>query len=157
MSKIAPCIWFNDEAEAAALFYTSLFADGRIVSVSRYGADMPFPEGMAMMVEFTLAGQRFQALNGGPQFPHTEAFSLSVRCEDQTEVNRLWAALTDGGSGGQCGWLKDRFGVSWQIVPDALVIMQKSGDPVASGRMFQAMLGMSRLEVAQLERAFQGA
>jgi predicted 3-demethylubiquinone-9 3-methyltransferase (glyoxalase superfamily) len=156
MSKIAPCLWFDGNAEEAARFYTSLFADAAIVAVGRYGEGMPLPAGTAMLVEFTLAGQRFQALNGGPQFPFTEAISLSVRCADQAEVDRLWDALTDGGSPGRCGWLKDRFGVSWQIVPDRLVELQKSGDTAATGRMFKALMGMSRLDVAALERAYRG-
>jgi predicted 3-demethylubiquinone-9 3-methyltransferase (glyoxalase superfamily) len=156
MSKIAPCLWFDGNAEEAARLYTSLFSDAKILSVSRYGNNMPLPAGTVLLVEFMLAGQRFQALNGGPQFPFTEAISLSVSCADQAEVDRLWEALTRGGTPGQCGWLKDRFGVSWQIVPDRLVELQNSGDPVATARMFQAMLKMSRLDVAALERAYRG-
>jgi len=156
MSKIAPCLWFDGNAEQAARFYTSLFSDAEILSVIRYGDNMPLPAGTVLLVEFTLAGQRFQALNGGPEFPFTEAISLSVRCADQAEVDRLWKALTEGGAPGQCGWLKDRFGVSWQIVPDRLVELQNSGDAVAIGRMFQALMTMSRLDVAALERAYRG-
>ena len=156
MTKIAPCLWFNGQAEDAARFYTSLFADGSILSVGRYGEGMPFPAGTALLVEFTLAGQRFQALNGGPQFPFTEAISLSVSCVDQAEVDRLWAALTEGGSPGPCGWLKDRFGVSWQLVPEALIRLQSTNDPAAKGRMMKAMMAMSKLDVAALENAYYG-
>jgi predicted 3-demethylubiquinone-9 3-methyltransferase (glyoxalase superfamily) len=295
MSKISPCLWFDGDAEAAAGFYTSLFADSKVLSVGRYGEGMPLPVGTVMMVELELGGQSFQALNGGPQFKITpslsffvqlgdpaearrlfdalaaggkvmmplsaypwspcyawvqdrfgvswqlivgayaagappfvpclmfsdaqhgraeeamrhytgifpqsrierverygqsegpvdtvkhgrfviagqevvamdshvihgfgfnEGVSLSVRCEDQAEVDRLWAALTEGGAAGPCGWLKDRFGVSWQIVPEALVTLLAKGDGAASGRMFAAMMGMQRLEIAELERAYQQA
>ena len=156
MTKIAPCLWFDGQAEEAVALYTSIFADGRILSIGRYGEGMPFPAGTAMLVEFTLAGQRFQALNGGPQFPFTEAISLSVSCVDQDEVDRLWAALTQGGSPGPCGWLKDRFGVSWQIVPEALVRLQGTTDTAAKGRMMKAMMAMSKLDVAALENAYYG-
>ena len=156
MSRISPCLWFDGNAEEAASFYVSLFPDSAITSISRYGKDMPFPEGTVLLVEFTLAGQTFQALNGGPQFPFTEAISLSVRCADQAEVDRLWDALTRGGAESQCGWLKDRFGVSWQIGPEALIRLEQAGDPVATARMFQAMLGMRCLDVAALERAYHG-
>lgn len=156
MSKITPCLWFNGEAEQAARFYTSLFKESSIDGIGRYGEGMPFPAGTAMMVEFTLADQSFQALNGGPQFHFTEAISMSVRCADQAEVDYFWDALTKGGSASQCGWLKDRFGVSWQIVPEALGRLQEQGDPVATGRMMQALMAMSKLDVAALERAYRG-
>lgn len=156
MSKISPCLWFNGDAEEAARFYTSLFADSAIGSISRYGEGMPFPAGTVLLVEFTLFGQSFQALNGGPQFPFTEAISLSVRCADQAEVDRIWTALTEGGTPGPCGWLKDRFGVSWQVVPEALVRLQNAGDPVRTARMMGAMMTMSRLDIAALERAYAG-
>lgn len=157
MSKISPCLWFDGAAEEAARFYVSLFDDAAITSVGRYGEGAPYPAGTAMMVAFTLAGQTFQALNGGPQFPHTEAISLSVRSADQAEVDRLWEALTaDGGAESRCGWLKDRWGVSWQIVPDRLVELQASGDGPAIGRMFGALMGMRKLDIAALERAYRG-
>lgn len=157
MSKIKPCLWFNGEAEDAALLYTSLFADGAMGSINRYGEGAPFPAGTAMMVEFTLAGQSFQALNGGPQFPHSEAISLSVSCEDQAEVDRYWDGLiAGGGRESQCGWLVDRFGVSWQIVPTVLGRLASRGDGAATGRMFGAMMAMKRLDVAALERAYRG-
>lgn len=156
MSKIAPCLWFNGEAEEAVRFYLSVFPGAALRSISRYGEGMPFPAGTAMMVEFTLAGQRLQALNGGPQYSFTEAISLSVRCADQAEVDRYWDALTEGGQPGPCGWLKDRFGVSWQVVPEALERLLGGGDPVAIGRMSQALFKMSKLDIAALERAYQG-
>ncbi len=155
-SKIAPCLWFDGQAEEAARFYVGLFPDGAILSIGRYGEGAPFPAGTALLVEFSLAGQRFQALNGGPHFKFSEAISLSVSCVDQAEVDRLWEALTAGGEPGRCGWLKDRFGVSWQLVPEALSRLQSSGDAAGRGRMFQAMLGMNKLDVAALERAFRG-
>lgn len=156
VSKISPCLWFDGAAEEAAQFYTSLFPDAAIGAISRYGDGMPFPAGTAMLVEFTLAGQSFQTLNGGPQFPFTEAISMSVRCADQAEVDHYWDALTDGGAPHRCGWLKDRFGVSWQIVPEALMRLQAAGDPVATERMMKALMKMIKLDVAGLERAFRG-
>jgi predicted 3-demethylubiquinone-9 3-methyltransferase (glyoxalase superfamily) len=157
MSKIAPCLWFNGQAEEAAKLYISLVGDGEITAISHYGEGMPFPAGTAMMVEFTLAGQRYQGLNGGPHFTFNEAISLSVNCVDQAEVDKLWDGLiADGGSPSQCGWLKDRFGVSWQIVPAAMGRMQREGTPEQVGRMMGAMMTMSKLDVAALEAAFQG-
>lgn len=153
---ISICLWFDGRAEEAATFYTSLFSESEIHSVGRYGEGSPFPAGTAMMVEFSLLGRRFQALNGGPQFQFTEAISLSVPCGDQAEVDRLWEALTDGGSPGQCGWLKDRFGVSWQLVPKALGELQKKGDGAAKARMWKALMGMGKIDVAELERAHRG-
>ncbi|WP_295585528.1 VOC family protein [uncultured Lamprocystis sp.] len=157
MSKIAPCLWFNGEAEAAAALYVSLFPDASVAAVSRYGEGMPFPAGTAMMVEFTLAGQRFQALNGGPQFPHTAAISLSVDCATQAELDHFWQGLTaDGGAPGQCGWLKDRFGVSWQIVPMALGEIMTRDDVAGKARALQAMMGMTKLDICALEAAYAG-
>jgi predicted 3-demethylubiquinone-9 3-methyltransferase (glyoxalase superfamily) len=157
MSKIAPCLWFNGEAEEAARFYVSLFPDASVGAVSRYGDGTPFPAGTAMMVEFRLAGQRFQALNGGPQFPHTEAISLSVDCETQAEVDRFWNALTaNGGAPSRCGWLKDRFGVSWQVVPKALGEIMTRDDVAGKGRAMRALMGMTKLDVAALEAAYDG-
>jgi predicted 3-demethylubiquinone-9 3-methyltransferase (glyoxalase superfamily) len=157
MSKISPCLWFDGNAEEAARFYTSLFRDASIDAVSHYGEGMPYPAGTVMLVEFTLAGRSFQALNGGPEFPFTEAISLSVSCADQAEVDFFWDALTaGGGSPGPCGWLKDRFGVSWQIVPEALLRLHKTGDAAAMARMMAAMMKMQRLDVAALERAHAG-
>ena len=158
MSKITPCLWFNGEAEAAAKLYVSLFPDAVIGNVSRYGEAMPFPAGTAMMVEFSLAGQNFQALNGGPQYTHTEAISMSVACETQDEVDHYWQALTaHGGAESRCGWLKDRFGLSWQIVPAALGDIMLRADKVAVGRAMGAMMGMRKLNIAALEAAYAGA
>jgi predicted 3-demethylubiquinone-9 3-methyltransferase (glyoxalase superfamily) len=157
MSRIAPCLWFNGEAEAAAEFYVSVFPDAAITSVSRYGAGAPFPAGTALMVEFRLFGQRFQALNGGPQYSFSEAVSLSAACRDAAEVDHFWSALTaDGGQEGRCGWLKDRFGVSWQIVPDGLGSVLSDPDRARAGRAMQAMMGMKKLDLAAMRAAADG-
>ncbi len=157
MSKIAPCLWFNGQAEEAARFYTSVFPNSSIDLVSHYGEGQPFPAGTALLVEFSLGDQRFQALNGGPHFTFSEAISLSVDCADQAEVDDYWETLTaDGGSHGPCGWLKDRFGVSWQVVPHALIRMQKEGSADQVQRMMATMMKMSKLDVAALETAYNG-
>jgi predicted 3-demethylubiquinone-9 3-methyltransferase (glyoxalase superfamily) len=157
MSKIAPCLWFNGEAEEAAKFYVSLFPASEITAVSRYGAGAPFPAGTALMVEFRLAGQRFQALNGGPNFKHSEALSLSISAQDAAEVDRYWNALiANGGSEGQCGWLKDRFGVSWQVVPDGLGRLMSDPDPARARRAVQAMMQMKKIDLAAMRAAAQG-
>ena len=161
-SKIAPCLWFNGEAEDAANFYVSLFPDSRIGQVSRYndskGLPVPFPKGTALMVEFTLAGQRFQALNGGPQFRHSEAMSLSVSCRDASEVDHYWNGLTaNGGVESQCGWLKDRFGVSWQVVPEGLGELISDRDPARVRRALQALLTMKKLDLAAMRKAADAA
>ena len=154
MSKIAPCLWFNGEAEDAATLYVSLFPDSAIGAVSRYGEGMPFPAGTAMMVEFTLSGQRFQALNGGPHFTHSEAMSLSIGAKDAAEVDHFWNGLiANGGSEGRCGWLKDRFGVSWQVVPDGLGAVMCDPDPGRRGRAVNAMMGMKKLDLAAMRAA----
>jgi predicted 3-demethylubiquinone-9 3-methyltransferase (glyoxalase superfamily) len=151
MSMIVPCLWFDGNAEEAANFYVSILPDSRIDS------NPSTPAGAALMVEFTLSGQHFKGLNGGPQFPFTEAVSFFIDCADQTEVDRLWHALTaDGGSPGQCGWLKDRFGVSWQVVPRQLGEILGDPDRVRAGRAMEAMLKMSKIDVAELRRAFAG-
>jgi predicted 3-demethylubiquinone-9 3-methyltransferase (glyoxalase superfamily) len=157
VSKIAPCLWFNGEAEEAAKFYVSLFPDSAILSVSHYGDGAPFPAGTAMMVEFQLAGQRIQALNGGPQFTFSEAVSLSIDCKDAAEVDRYWNALGgDGGEEGPCGWLKDRFGVSWQVVPAGLGDLIADPDPARARRALQAMFGMKKLDLAAMRAAADG-
>jgi len=158
MSMIVPCLWFDGNAEEAANFYVSILPDSRIDSVIGAPADNPStPAGAALMVEFTLSGQHFKGLNGGPQFKFTEAVSFFIDCADQTEVDRLWEALTaDGGSPGQCGWLKDRFGLSWQIVPRQLGEILGDPDRVRAGRAMEAMLKMSKIDVAELRRAFAG-
>lgn len=157
MSKISPCLWFEGQAEEAANFYVSLLPDSRIEKVQRSPADSPGGKaGSVLVVDFTLAGQRFMALNGGVSVAYTHAVSFKIDCEDQAEVDRLWDALSKDGEVERCGWLRDRYGVSWQIVPKALV--QYIGGPDAAGarRAMQAMLGMIKLDVAELRRAYEG-
>lgn len=157
MQKITTFLWYDTQAEEAAALYTSLFDDSRIVTVQRYGDAGPGVPGSVMLVEFELAGQRFLALNGGPVFTFNEAMSLSVDCAGQEEVDALWEKLTeDGGEPGPCGWLKDRFGVSWQIVPDKLPELLGDADPVKAQRVMQAMLGMKKIEVQGLLDAYAG-
>lgn len=161
-SRIAPCLWFDGRAEDAAKFYTGIFANSRIVAVSRYGeagreAHGQEP-GSAMTVAFELDGQSFTALNGGPAFQFTPAISFQVTCDTQAEVDHYWTRLGDGGDEQrqQCGWLQDRFGVSWQIVPRVLPELLMNPDPAGSQRAMQAMLGMKKLDIAQLQRAAEG-
>jgi predicted 3-demethylubiquinone-9 3-methyltransferase (glyoxalase superfamily) len=157
MSKIAPCLWFNGEAEEAARFYVSLFPQSEIIAVSRYGQDAPFAAGTALMVEFNLAGERFQALNGGPHFRHSEAISFSISAKDAAEVDHYWNALiANGGVEGQCGWLKDRFGVSWQVVPEGLGALICDADPARKGRAVQAMMKMKKLDLEAMRAAADG-
>jgi predicted 3-demethylubiquinone-9 3-methyltransferase (glyoxalase superfamily) len=154
MSAITPFLWFDTEAEEAATLYTSLFPRSTIVNVSRYGSSGPGPAGSVMTVTFDLDGQRFTALNGGPQFPFTEAVSFQVDCASQDEVDRYWNALTaDGGEESQCGWLRDRFGLSWQIVPSRLPELLGDPDPKRAQRAMAAMLQMKKLDIAALEAA----
>lgn len=156
MQKITPSLWFDDRAEEAVDFYVSLFG-GRVLDVVRYGDSGPGRSGSVMTVDFELFGQRFNALNGGPMFAFTEAISFSVSCADQDEVDRYWNALVaDGGSESQCAWCKDRFGVSWQIVPVQLPRLLSDPDPAASRRVMQAMLSMTKIVVADLETAHEG-
>ena len=158
MQKIVTSLWFDGQAEEAAEFYVSLFDDSRIVNIPRFGEGGPAPAGTAITVDFELAGQSFNALNGGPQFKFTEATSLIVHCEDQEEVDRLWFALVaDGGEPSQCAWLKDRFGLSWQIVPTRLNELLSDPDPGRSQRAMQAMLKMTKIEIAELEAAAEAA
>ena len=157
MSKIAPCLWFDGEAEEAAKFYVSLLPGSRIDPVQRNVTDSPAGKaGTVLVVAFTLAGQRFLALNGGTRFEYTHAISFQVDCADQAEVDRLWDGLSDGGSTERCGWLKDRFGVSWQIVPTVLSQMLGDPDPVKAQLVMQAMLAMIKLDIAGLEAAHDG-
>lgn len=156
MQKITPFLWFDHQAEEAAQLYVSLFKDSKITGVSHYGDGMPLPKGTAMSVTFQLAGQEFMALNGGPHFKFTEAVSFFVNCETQAEIDHLWSKLTEGGEPGQCGWLKDRFGLSWQIVPAVLGGLIGDPDAEKSGRATQAMLKMGKLDIAELERAHAG-
>lgn len=155
--KVTTFLWFDNQAEEAANFYVSLFKNSKIVSVSRYPEGSPAPAGTAMTVEFELAGIQFIALNGGPHFKFTEAISLSIDCEDQAEVDDLWEKLSDGGTPSRCGWLKDRYGLSWQVVPRALPQYLGGSDPVKSQRAMQAMLQMSKLDIAKLKQAYDGA
>jgi predicted 3-demethylubiquinone-9 3-methyltransferase (glyoxalase superfamily) len=157
MQKISPFLWFDTQAEEAASFYVSLFDDAEITEVSRYPEGTPGPAGQVMTVAFRLAGQEFTALNGGPEFSFTEAISFVVRCKDQDEVDRLWAKLTEGGEESQCGWLKDRFGLSWQIVPDRLGELLGDPDPERANRAMQAMLQMQKIEIKVLEDAADAA
>ncbi len=158
LQKITPFLWFNQEAEEAANLYVSLFKDSRILTVSRYGDAGPGPKGSAMVVEFQLAGQRFQALNGGPHFKFTEAISLLVDCDSQEEVDTLWSKLTaNGGQESQCGWLKDRYGLSWQIVPSRFMEMMRDKDPKRTQRVMQAMMTMKKFDIARLEQAYAQA
>lgn len=155
MRTITPFLWFDDQAEEAAQFYTSVFPRSSILEVTRYGEGAP-QAGTAMLVTFVLDGLELQALNGGPGFPFTEAVSLFVNVETQEEVDSLWSLLTAGGEPGRCGWLKDRYGFSWQIVPSVLGQLLSDPDPGRSGRAMQAMLGMGKLDIAALRAAADG-
>ncbi|MDQ4070025.1 MAG: VOC family protein [Actinomycetota bacterium] len=156
MNKITPCLWFDTEAEEAAAFYTSVFRNSRILDVARFGKAGPRPEGMVMTVSFELDGQEFVALNGGPEFTFNEAISFQVSCQSQAEVDEFWTRLSEGGEEGPCGWLKDRYGVSWQIVPTRLLELVNDPDPERSQRATAAMLGMNKIDIAALEQAAEG-
>jgi predicted 3-demethylubiquinone-9 3-methyltransferase (glyoxalase superfamily) len=158
MQKITPFLWFNGDAEQAAELYTSIFANSKITDVTRYTEGAPLPAGTAMTVAFVLDGTEFTALNGGPApFTFTEATSFYVACESQDEVDELWAKLTaDGGEPGNCGWLKDKFGVSWQIIPTALPQLLGDPDPERAGRAMQAMLGMNKIDIQAMRDAADG-
>lgn len=158
MSKIAPHLWFAERAEEAAAFYVSLFPDSRIDRVTGIPADTPSgPAGSVQVVDFTLAGQQFMAIGAGPLDPFNHAISFVVNCDDQAEVDRLWDALSDGGLAEQCGWLKDRYGVSWQIVPTVLGELIADPDREKARRVMEAMLQMVKLDIAGLRRAYDGA
>jgi predicted 3-demethylubiquinone-9 3-methyltransferase (glyoxalase superfamily) len=156
MPKITPFLWFEDQAEEAARFYASIFEDARIGRITRYGAAGPRKPGTVMTVEFELDGQKFVALNGGPEFKFTEAISFSVECETQEEVDELWEKLSEGGEQGPCGWLKDRYGMSWQVNPRVLSEMLDDPDPARSQRVMQAMMGMKKIDIGGLRRAYDG-
>jgi predicted 3-demethylubiquinone-9 3-methyltransferase (glyoxalase superfamily) len=156
MSKVTPFLWFDGQAEQAAAFYVSLFPNSRIVNVTRCGDAGPGPKGSAMTVSFELDGRPLIALNGGPHFKFTEAISFSVSCDAQEEVDRYWAALTEGGEEGRCGWLKDRWGLSWQVTPAALGQMLSDPDPVRSRRAMESMLTMKKIDIAEMRRACDG-
>ena len=158
MPDIVPCLWFDTQAEEAANFYVSVFPDSKVTRVDYYGDAGPRPAGSVITAEFELDGKPFVALNGGPEFMFDEAVSLQVLCKDQAEVDHYWSALTaDGGEESQCGWLKDRFGFSWQIVPTRLTELLRDPDPGRSGRAMQAMLRMRKIVIADLEAAAAGA
>jgi predicted 3-demethylubiquinone-9 3-methyltransferase (glyoxalase superfamily) len=156
MQKITPNLWFDTEAEEAANYYTSIFKDSEIVEVLYYGDAGPRPAGMVVTVTFRLQGQEFTAINGGPEFKFNEAVSLLVNCESQEEVDYFWENLGEGGEYGPCGWLKDKYGVSWQVVPTVLTEMLKDEDRDKANRAMAAMLAMSKLDVAELRAAYEG-
>ena len=153
MQKITPWLWFDTQAEEAAELYTSIFGNSRVLDIARYGKAGPREEGLVMTVAFELEGQEFVALNGGPEFTFNEVISFQVSCESQDEVDRFWARLSEGGEEGPCGWLKDRYGVSWQIIPTRLAQLVDDPDPERSARAMRAMLGMRKIDIAGLERA----
>jgi predicted 3-demethylubiquinone-9 3-methyltransferase (glyoxalase superfamily) len=156
VQRITPFLWFDGNAEEAMNFYVSIFKNSRVVSVSRYGDAGPGPKGTVMSAIFELEGQRFHALNGGPQFKFTPAISFFVSCETQREVDELWQKLAAGGSAEQCGWLQDKFGLSWQIIPSVLGKLLADKDPKKANRVMRAMLQMKKIEIGQLERAYRG-
>jgi predicted 3-demethylubiquinone-9 3-methyltransferase (glyoxalase superfamily) len=154
MQKITPCLWFDTQGEEAAQYYTSIFANSKILDVTRYGAAGPRPEGTVMTVVFELDGQEFIALNGGPEFKFNEAVSFQVNCDTQEEVDRFWYALSADGEEGPCGWLKDKYGVSWQITPRLLDELIRDPDPEKSQRVMKAMLSMGKIDMAALQQAY---
>jgi predicted 3-demethylubiquinone-9 3-methyltransferase (glyoxalase superfamily) len=156
MQKITPFLWFDGKAEEAANFYVSIFKNSKIDHVSRYGDAGPGPKGSVMIVSFQVEGQSFTALNGGPQYKFTPAISLFVNCQDQAEVDHLWEKLSTGGATQQCGWLTDKYGVTWQIIPKALMELMQDKDPVKSQRVFKAMMKMNKIEVEDLKKAYRG-
>src|SRR5262245_61568923 len=155
MQKITTFLWFDNQAEEAINFYTSIFKNSKLISVSRYGDAGPGPKGTVMSATFQLEGQEFMALNGGPLYKFTEAISLYVDCKSQDEVDTLWKKLTDGGEEGPCGWLKDKFGLSWQIIPSILGELLSDPDPAKSQRVMQAMLQMKKIDIAKLKQAYE--
>jgi predicted 3-demethylubiquinone-9 3-methyltransferase (glyoxalase superfamily) len=155
MQKITPFLWFDNQAEEAAHFYTSIFKNSKIGTVSRYGEAAPGPKGSVMLVTFELDGEEFMALNGGPLFKFTEAISLSVNCQTQDEVDELWEKLSAGGEKGRCGWLKDKYGLSWQINPTVLGEMLNDKDAEKANRVMQAMLQMDKIDVGELKQAYE--
>jgi predicted 3-demethylubiquinone-9 3-methyltransferase (glyoxalase superfamily) len=154
MQKITPFLWFDGNAEEAMNFYTSIFKNSKVINVSQYGDGAPLPKGTVMSATFQLEGQEFMALNGGPMFKFTEAISFFVKCKTQEEVDEFWDKLSAGGQKSRCGWLKDKYGVSWQIIPDALGEMLGDKDPGKSKRVMMAMLQMSKINIALLRKAY---
>lgn len=154
--KLTTCFWFDRQAEEAAEFYTSLFDDGKITGVTRYGKDAPLPEGTALVVEFTIGGTKFSALNGGPHFKLSEAASIVVPCDTQEEIDRLWEKLVEGGgTHQQCGWLKDRYGMPWQIVPANFLEILRSASPAQAERVMAAVMKMVKIDIAEIEAAYK--
>ncbi len=153
MPKIVPCLWFDNQGEEAATFYTSVFPSSRITEVTHYGTGGMAEEGSVMTVSFSLDGQDYVALNGGPAFSFSEAISLQVHCGSQAEIDDYWAKLTEGGEESQCGWVKDRYGLSWQIVPTVLLELNADPDRGRSARAFQAMMTMQKIDIAELLRS----
>lgn len=156
MQKITPFLWFNDNAEEAINFYTSIFKDSKILTVTRYGDAGPGPKGTILTASFQLNGQEFVALNGGPKFKFTEAVSFVVNCETQEEINDYWQKLSDGGSESMCGWLKDKFGLSWQVVPTSISKLLQASDPERSNRVMQALMQMRKIDIDILKQAYEG-
>ncbi|WP_446809345.1 VOC family protein [Methylomonas sp. 2BW1-5-20] len=154
MPKITPFLWFDDQAEEAMNFYLSIFKDSKVLSVNRYGDAGPGPKGSVMTASFELNGQVFTALNGGPVYQFSPAISFVVHCETQAEVDHYWQKLSEGGKEHQCAWLDDKFGVTWQIVPNALIELLSDPDPAKAGRVMQAMLQMTKIDIATLQRAY---
>jgi len=154
--KITPFLWFNDNAEEAMNYYVSIFKNSKVLSINRYGEAGPGPSGSVMTATFELDGQQFTALNGGPEFGFTEAISFFVNCETQQEVDELWDKLCAGGEASMCGWLKDKYGLSWQIIPKALGELLGDKDPEKAGRVMKAMLQMQKIDVKKLKEAYDG-
>ena len=156
MQKITPFLWFDNQAEEAMNFYVSIFKNSKVLGCSRYGEAGPGPKGTVMVATFQLDGQEFMALNGGPHFKFTEAISLLVLCETQAEIDEMWEKLSEGGATSQCGWLKDKFGLSWQVIPPILSGLMQDEDPERSKRVMQAMLKMTKIDIATLKQAYEG-
>jgi predicted 3-demethylubiquinone-9 3-methyltransferase (glyoxalase superfamily) len=156
MQKISPFLWFDNEAEEAMNFYVSVFKNSKVGNLTRYGDAGPGPKGSVMTASFELEGQQFTALNGGPHFKFTEAISFAVSCETQEEVDEFWDKLSEGGQTQQCGWLKDKFGLSWQIIPSVLIELMSDSDPQKSKRVMEAMLQMTKIDIAKLRQAYEG-
>ena len=158
MQKITPFLWYDNQAEEAANFYVSIFKNSRVLSVVRYGEAGPGPKGSVMTVELELEGQKFVGLNGGPHFKFTEAVSFAINCEAQEEVDYFWEKLTaEGGAESQCGWLKDKYGLSWQVVPTAVIEMLKDKDPEKSERVMKAVFQMKKIDISKVKQAYEGA
>jgi predicted 3-demethylubiquinone-9 3-methyltransferase (glyoxalase superfamily) len=155
MQVVTPCLWFDHQAEEAAKFYTSIFINSKIGAIARYGDTGPGPKGSVMTVLFTLEGQQFMGLNGGPVYKFTPAISLMVNCDTQKEIDRLWAKLSEGGQEVECGWITDKYGLSWQIVPKAIQKMLTDRDPAKTQSMMAALLKMKKLDIAALKRAYE--